>query len=533
MEMESSFGIISLLPPAIVIILALKTKKTLLPLMIGTFIGVTIICGWNPFEAIPVLIRDFIATPLTSKGNINTLLIMCGAGGFIRMLKVTGAGQAFAKVATRGIKTKKGAQLATCAAAIGFIYTEPGFVLGVVMRPITEALKVARVKLAYIIDSLGCNVASMSPICSYGPYIVGLITAQLVELGLEDSVDPWGIYIKYLPYNFYGILAIITVVFVIAMNKPIGGMYLAELRADKTGQIIAPTDNPIYKDAEDENFCDNEDLKLSNFLIPMGTLFVTLFGVIFYTGDIVSNGLTGAFLNASISLAIMTAMYMGALAGIVVGVKEKMFTFNQGVDKWISGVVQIMEVNMVVIFAWALSGVANAMGLKFFIAGLVESTGFSAQLIPAVVFVAGAVISFATGSSWGTWALLLPIAVPVCYQFGIGIEIAVAATVGGGLFGDHCSPISDTTIKCSMATASDHLQHVGTQFPFALIVGCSSCIGFLVSAFTQNLILSFGVGIVCCLGAVTIMNKVAAKKYANYDFSNELAELAAKEVKIG
>lgn len=529
MDGATNYGIISLIPPVLVIILALKTKKTLLPLMIGTFLGVTIICHGNIFVAIPTLVSDYIAANLASSGNINTLLIMCGAGGFIKMLKVTGAGQAFANVATKGIKTKKGAQLATCAAAIGFIYTEPGFVLGVVMSPITERLGVAKVKLAYIIDSLGCNVASMSPICSYGPYIVGLITAQLAALGLEGSVDPWGIYAKYLPYNFYGILAIITVLFVIVSNRTMGGMHLAELRADKTGQLLAPTDTPIYKSTADEEFEDTAHLKLSNFVIPMATLFATLFFVIFYTGDIMANGFPGVFLNAKISLAIMCAMYMGAFAAVIVGFKEKMFTFNEGIEKWISGVVSIMEVNMVVIFAWALAGVAGTMGLKFFIAGLVESTGFSAQLIPAVVFAAGAVISFATGSSWGTWALLMPIAVPVCYQFGIPIEIAVAATVGGGLFGDHCSPISDTTIKCSMATGSDHLQHVTTQFPFAFTVGCSAFVGFVISAFTKNLPLSFAVGAVICLGVVTVMGKVSEKKYADYDFSGELAALAEKK----
>lgn len=299
-------------------------------------------------------------------------------------------------------------------------------------------------------------------------------------------------------------------------------MYLAEMRADRTEQLLAPTDNPIYKDTADEQFEDTAHLKLSNFLIPMGTLFVTLFFVIFYTGDIAANGFPAVFLNAKISLAIMCAMYMGAFAAIIVGAKEKMFTFNQGIEKWISGVVSIMEVNMVVIFAWALAGVAGTMGLKAFIAGLVESSGFSAQLIPAVVFAAGALISFATGSSWGTWALLMPISMPVCSQFGIPLEIAVAATVGGGLFGDHCSPISDTTIKCSMASGSDHLQHVTTQFPFAFTVGISAFVGFVISAYTANLVLSFGVCAAICVIVILLMNKVAAKKYANFDFSKEL-----------
>jgi len=520
--MEPNYGIISLLPPMIVIILALKTKKTLLPLIIGTFIGVTIVCGWNPFKAIPTLVSEYIAPNLMSKSNVNTLLIMSGAGGFIRMLKVTGAGQAFANVATKKIRTKRGAQLATCGAALGFIYTEPGFVLGVVMRPITESLGVARVKLAYIIDALGCNVASMSPICSYGPYIVGLITAQLAVIGLEGNTDPWVLYFKYIPYNFYGILAILTALFVISTKKAIGPMYLAELRSDKTGALLAPTDNPIVKETEDEVFKDITKLRISNFIIPMGALFITLFSVIFYTGDIQANGFLESFHKASISLAIICGMFMGAFGGILVGVRDKRFNFNEGIDKWISGVVQIMEVNMVVIFAWALSSVAAAMGLKFFIANLVQTANISAEMIPALVFLAGAIISFATGSSWGTFALLMPIAVPVCFQFGIPIEIGIAASVSGGLFGDHCSPISDTTIKSSLASGSDHLQHVETQIPYATVAGLSAFVGFIISAYTKKLLLSFGICTILCMVAIFIFDKLAKNKYANYDFSEEL-----------
>ncbi|MDL2294086.1 sodium:proton antiporter [Ruminococcaceae bacterium OttesenSCG-928-D13] len=528
--MEANYGIISLLPPLIVIVLALKTKKTLLPLIIGVFIGVTIICNWNPFVAIPTLVTDYIAANLTSNSNINTLLIMCGAGGFVRMLKVTGAGQAFAKVATRGIKTKKGAQLATCGAALGFIYTEPGFVLGVVMRPVTEALGVARVKLAYIIDSLGCNMASLSPICSYGPYIVGLITAQLAALNLPED-QAWGVYARYIPYNFYAILAILTVLFVIIFKKAIGPMYLAELRSDKTGATKAPTDIPIVKEDDDVKFKD-EDLRFSTFLVPMILLFATLFFVIFYTGDVMTNGILGSFTNAKISVAIACAMYVGAFGGIAVGVINKMFTFGEGIEKWIGGVVQIMEVNMVVIFAWALSSVAGTMGLKYFIAGLVESTGFAPQLIPAVVFAAGALISFATGSSWGTFALLMPISVPICHQFGIPIEIGVAAAVASGLIGDHCSPISDTTIKSSLASGSDHIQHVQTQIPYALTIGIATFVCFIVSAYTSNLIISFAVGIVICFGAMLVLDRVAKKKYQNYDFSAELQQAREEVVEV-
>lgn len=518
-----NFGIISLLPAVIVIFLALKTKKTVLPLLIGAYVGVVILKNWNIFLAVPALVSEYMIPKLTSAWNIKTLLICSAAGGYIRLLKITGAGEAFAAAASKGIKTKRGAQVTTCVAAAGFIYTEPNFVLGVVMRPITEKLGVARVKLAYITDSLGCNIASMSPICSYGPYIVGLITAQLVALELD--IDPWQIYVKYIPNNFYGLLAIIIVLYVIIFNKDIGPMYLAEKRADITGNLVGPNDEPIIAESKEDEFKDHDKINLSTFIIPFATLFVTLFAVIFATGEISVNGFWGSFLKADISLGIICAMSMGAFASILIGAKQKIITITNGFDSWVNGIISIMQVNIVIIFAWALGSIVNDLGIKLFISDIVSKTGLAPQLLPALVFVAGAVLSFATGSSWGTFALLMPIAIPVCYEFGIPIEIAVAASVGGGLFGDHCSPISDNTIKASLASGSDHMQHVRTQIPYALVIGLASVIGFIISSYTQKLLISLIVVVGFSIVLINVFNRIAVDKYKNYDFSNEITNI--------
>lgn len=517
--MEVGYGIISLLPAVIVIFLALKTKKTVLPLLIGAYVGVVILKEWNVLVAVPALVSEYMVPKLTSAWNIKTLLICSVAGGYIRMLKITGAGEAFANAASKGIKSKKGAQIATCGAALGFIYTEPNFVLGVVMRPITEKLGVARVKLAYITDSLGCNIAAMSPICSYGPYIVGLISAQLLTLNMD--IDPWTVYVKYIPNNFYGLLAIIVVVYVILFNKDIGTMYLAEKRAEKTGRLIGPDDEPIVPETKAEEFNEFDKINLSTFIVPFATLFVTLFSIIFTTGEISVNGFFGSFLKADISLGIICAMSMGAFASVLIGAKQKLFSMTKGFDEWVKGMVSIMQVNLVIIFAWALGGIITDLGIKLFISDIVSKTGLPPQLLPALVFVAGAVLSFATGSSWGTFALLMPIAIPVCHQFGIPIEIAVAASVGGGLFGDHCSPISDNTIKASMASGSDHLQHVKTQIPYALVIGSASVLGFVISAYTKNVPLSLLAVVGYSVIVINILNKITVNKYKDYNFSSE------------
>ena len=516
--MEPNYGILSIIPAFIVIGLALWTKKTMLSLIIGTFIGVVILNGGNVLTAFPATFTDFIVPNMVSEGNIKTLIIITVINGFVKMLKVTGAGQSLAQWAKKGIKSKRSAEVITCASGFAFIYTEPNFVLGVVMRSVTEAFNVARVKLAYITDSLGCNMAALSPICSYGPYYTGLIAAEIAALGL--SMDAWSVYWKYLPNNLYSLLAILIVYYVAASGKDIGPMYLAEMRADKTGRLMGPNDDPIIKETADEQFDSNQKLPIRNFVIPMATMFIVLFATIFYTGDLATNGIQ-VFTNADITLSIICGMTAAGLAAMAVGVAEKIFTIGEGFEKWIQGFIVATEVNLILIMAWALSTVSSDLGLKFFIGDIVESTGFSPALIPAIVFLAGCVISFATGSSWGTTALLMPVAVPICYTYGIEIAISAAAAIAGGLFGDHCSPISDTTIKASMAAACDHMQHVSTQIPYAVTAGACSFVAFVVAGFTDNTIIALVVAFALAILAINVQHKMAKKKYANVDFSDE------------
>ena len=516
--MEANYGILSIIPAIICIGLALYTKKTVLSLLIGTYVGVVILNNFNPLAAFPSLLRDYMYPNLTSTGNIKTIIIIVVIQGFVRLLKITGAGQALAQWAKRGIKSKRSAEVVTCASGFAFIYTEPNFVLGVIMRPVTEAFRVARVKLAYITDSLGCNMAALSPVCSYGPYYVGLIAAQLEALSL--TTDAWSVYWKYIPMNLYSMLAIILAWYVGASGKDIGPMYLAEKRADVTGRLIGPKDDPIVKDASDETFDDSVQLPIRNFVVPMVTMFVCLFACIFYTGNIAENGIN-VFTNCDVTTSIIIGFCGASVAAMIMGTINKTFTFGEGFTEWVGAFQNSMEVLIILAFAWALSSVSGALGLKFFVAGIVESTGFSPALIPAIIFLFGAIISFATGSSWGTTALLMPIAVPVCYEYGIAIHISAAAAIAGGLFGDHCSPISDTTIKASMAASCDHIQHVKTQLPYAVTAGCCAFLAYILAGITNSSWVGLGVALVLAIIAINVQHKMAEKKYANYDFENE------------
>ena len=511
-KMEANYGFLSVIPAILVIVLALKTKKTLLSLMIGGFVGAVILNGFNPLIALPNMIQYDVFPSI--EGNAGTLVLVTIAGGFVNLIKSSGAAKALGDFAAKRIHSKKGAETATFAAAFAFIYTEPNFTLGVIMRPITERFNVARVKLAYLCDGLASTIASLSPVCSYGPYITGLIATQMVMLGMGDN--PWPTYWKYIPFNFYAVLSVITVFIVVRTGLDVGPMYVAEQRATRTGQLIGPNDHPIIQE-DDKGFVLPEGAKLSlkNIFIPMGTLFVTLFSVIFWTGDIATNGLMGAFLNGKITLGVTCGFITGSLAIGLVAQQSKIFSFSDAIDKWVKGIIDMMEVSIILILAWSLGRILGDLGLKYFVADIISNTGFPPQLVPAIIFMFGAFIGFSTGSSWGTWAILLPIAFPVMYQFGLPVELAVGATISGGLFGDHCSPISDTTILASTASACDHVEHVRTQLPYGLTVAVASVIGFIVSGYTGMMLPGLAVGLAVNVIGLVVLYKIAQKQIAN------------------
>lgn len=526
-----SYGILALLPAAIVIVLALVTKKTHLSLCIGIFVGVIILCGGNPLTAFPVMFRDYIIPPLTSEGNIRTLIIIVVIQGMARMLKLTGAGPAMANAIKKVVKSKRGAETITTAAGFAFIYTEPCFLLGVVMRPITEAYNVAKIKLAYICDSLGCNMAALSPICSYGPYYVGLIAAELAALGIAG--DGWNYYGEYWTHNFYSIIAVLLVYFVCITGKDIGKLWLAERRADVTGRLVAPGDVPVVPDQADETADPDKHYPLMNFIVPMAVMLIVMLGCVFWEGNIIENGLIGSFRNCTMTLAIVCGLTAAGLSSIVVGACEKMFTLVEGFQKWLEGCFIALNVVMILALAWALSSVSSALDLAGVVAAAVDKIGVSPAILPAFIFIAGAVMSFATGSSWGTTALLMPIAVPICYGYGLGIGIGAAAAVGGGLFGDHCSPISDTTIKASMASGSDHIAHVSSQIPYALTAGGATFVAYLVDGLANSLVLGIVAGFAVAVVAILIQNKITVNKYKDYDFDAELKDADKSTAQAG
>ena len=479
--METTFGVLCLIPPILAIVLALITKQTILSLLIATWVGST-----TTFQ-----------------------LIFCGAlvtlsGGLIAMLRNTGAAEAFANRVTKVINTAKKGQIVTCLSAFIFCYTEPCLMLGTIMRPVTDTVRVSRAKLSYILDSMGCNLACFSPISSYGPFITGLIAAELLAAGVEAS--EWGIWLNMLPFNLYSLFAMVTVIIVAVFGLNFGPMRTEEERALKTGKLLGDGVDPLVPEVKNV-LPEGYELSIWNFIVPMAALFISLFATIFWSGDLANNGLVGCFRSANITLAICMAFLGGGIGAGIMGIATGLFKPLKAFDTFIDGMIELINVPFILIAAWSLGTIVKSMGTGDFMVGIVQQY-LTPGLVPALVFLFGAFISFATGSSWGVWSIMMPIAFPMAVAFKLPMAYVVGSVIAGGMFGDQCSPISDTTVLSSTGGSCNHIVHVMTQLPYGLTVGASAFIGFLFGGLTGQYMLSIAVTAVVLYAAMFIMTKV-------------------------
>lgn len=508
--MENAFGILSLLPPIVAIVFALATKQTILSLFVAVWVGATMLNGYNPIVGFVSIFSDYFIPSIASSWNAGLLLLVTMSGGLVAMLKLTGSANAFAKVVSKKIKDAKRGQIITALSAFIFSYTEPCLILGTIMRPVTDLVRVSRAKLAYILDSMGCNLAAFSPISSYGPFIVGLISAELIAGGI--TANEWSIWLQMLPFNMYGLFAMITVIIVALFGLNIGPMYKEEYRAAKEGKLLADGVEPLVPETK-EVLPEGYEPTMVNFAVPMICLFASLFATIFWTGNIAENGIKGAFLNGNITLAISMGFVGGAIGAGIVGVTTKLFSITKAFNHFVDGMAQLISVPFILICAWSVGSITSQMQVGAYLSSIIESY-LTPGLVPFMVFVFGAIISFATGSSWGVWSIMMPIAFPMAIAFNLPYAYIVGAVIGGGLFGDQCSPISDTTILSSTGASCNHIVHVQTQLPYGLTVGASAAIGFLFGGLTGLYTLSILITAAVLAILLSLLAKSAKKQKA-------------------
>ena len=504
--MDTTYGVLCLIPPIVAIGLALWTKQTIFSLFIAVWLGSTMVNGFNPLVGFVKIISDYMIPSLS--GNASLIILVTLSGGMIAMLRTTGAAEAFATRVTKVINTAKKGQIVTCLSAFIFSYTEPCLMLGTIMRPVTDMVRISRAKLAYILDSMGCNLAALSPISSYGPFITGLIAAELLASGVEGN--EWGIWLNMLPFNLYGVFAMISVLIVAAFGLNFGPMYKEEKRARETGKLLDDGVQPLVPEVKNELPADYK-LTMWNFIIPIVCLFGSLFATIFWSGDLVNNGLVGCFRNANITLAICIAFMGGALGAGIMGVSTKLFSVTKAFDTFVNGMAELISVPFILVCAWSLGSIVKGMGTSEFLIHIVEHY-LTPGMVPALVFLFGALISFSTGSSWGVWSIMMPIAFPMAVAFDISIPFVVGAVIGGGLFGDQCSPISDTTIMASAGAQCDHLNHVSTQIPYVLTVAAISFVSYVIAGFVQNVYVCLAIGVALTVATLFVLRAATSRR---------------------
>ncbi|SHH52882.1 Na+/H+ antiporter NhaC family protein [Clostridium grantii] len=498
----TDYGALSLIPPAITIILAFITRNTLISMFVGVWAGASIIMDWNLLDGLLSTFSDYIIPQMADSWNAGMLVLISLIGGFMYMINACGGAEAFGRWAQKHANSRRKAQLMTWVAPFLVLFDQGCLLVGIIMRPVTDRMKVSRVKLAYITDSMGAPLVSMSPINDNGVYLIGLIAAEISALGLSQSA--YKLYFGMFQFNLYAVCTIFTVLIVILFGLDIGPMYEAEKRAKETGMTYGENDNLIAEPPEN-SIPENHNLSMINFLAPVLALIITMLTTIFYTGNVLENGVLGSFSNCDIQISIIFSFLIGSVVAGIVGIKSNLINTEDIFEQWTKGAATMVQVLIILIMAWSISSLTKNMEIGSYIAGLLQGNISSASL-PFIMFILGIIISFATGSSWGVWAIGLPIAIPLAINMGISLPLIIGAVVSGGLFGDNCSPISDTTIQSSTSACCDHIQHVKTQLPYAAIVGGASAIGYLVAGYASEA-LALPITMLIIIGILVLLKK--------------------------
>lgn len=458
------FGYLSLLPPIIAILIAIAFRKVAVALLIGIFSGEMILCAWNPITAVNAVVNQILAV-CADTGNLKTFLFTMLMGSFVILVRVSGGVYGFVDYLTEQnmrVKNKKAAML--IAYFIGVIIFIDGLLsimfTGVVTRPLIDKYKVSREKLAYICDATSAPINAIIPLNSWGAMLMGLIGAEIA--GGMISGDPMNLLVSSLPFQFYSIVSLISVLFYILTGKDWGPMKKAEMRVQTTGKLFDDGVVPLLNDTEGfDELVPQEKANKNNMVIPLVALIGCTFAGLFITGGgnlTKGDGTTSILYSVTITLIIMCIMYS----------KQRIMTVKQFGDYVLKGVSNMITLVILLVLAFAIGSVIKSLGTGTFLASLLGQR-ISGAFGPAIIFLLGAVMAFSTGTSWGTFSIMMPIAIPMAVAMNANILLTIGAVVSGGIFGDHCSPISDTTILSSMSVGTDLFSHVKTQLPYALV----------------------------------------------------------------
>jgi Na+/H+ antiporter NhaC len=475
------YGIWSVLPPVLAIILALRTKQVYIALVFGIWLGWLIISGWNLIDGTIATIEGLVAV-FKSEGNTRTIMFSALVGALLVFIQRSGGVDGFMNWLNKLLNYYEQKQsgksrvvvqlLAFVTGVILFVETSiSSLTVGTLYRPVFDKLKIPREKLAYIADSSSAPTSILIPFNAWGAFIMGLLLTQ----GFDQ---PFSTLFSSLIYNFYPFLTLILLFIIIVSKKDFGPMRKAEKRTAETGKLLNDNARPMISDnITSMEAKEGVKPKAYNMVIPLVTMVAMMPVMLAFTGwenvdDSKSffNHVIQAIGQGSGSSAVLYSVITSLLVGIILYRSQKMMKLPEMIELILKGISGLMPLALLMMLAFAISEVCNQLGTGVFVADWSKSW-LSPEFLPVIVFIISSFIAFSTGTSWGTFAIMMSIAIPMATVHEANVYVVIAATIGGGVFGDHCSPISDTTIISSMASASDHIDHVKTQLPYALLTG--------------------------------------------------------------
>ena len=507
----------SLLPPIVAIVLALISKEVYSSLFLGCLVGALLVSNFQPWETLVQLVEgdNGIVTTVSDAGNIAIIVFLVVLGIMVDLMNKTGGSEAFGRWATKTVHTRAGAQLMTMLLGV-LIFIDDYFnclTVGAVMRPVTESHHISRAKLAYVIDATAAPVCMIAPVSSWAAAVSGYVNS--------DSVSGIEMFIKQIPWNYYCLLTLLMIVVISILNIDYGPMLTHEYNAQVKDDLFTTPERP-FAGADDYETGSKGKSSVIDLILPVVVLIATCIIGLIYTGGYfdTESGNYHAFASAFSDASSGAGLAIGSMLALVFTYVYYWLRGSIGFEKSFEsvpqGFIQMISPILILSFAWTLCGLTRyGMNSADFVISAMSGAGSLAKFLPAMIFIIGAAIGFATGTSWGTIGIMAPIVVQVFNydQQPVLCTIGLAAACAGGVMGDHCSPISDTTIMASAGAHCYHLNHVFTQIPYALTVAGVSFVSFILAGLIQNVVICLIIAAVLMVATLLVIKAIMAKKH--------------------
>ncbi|MBE6819437.1 MAG: Na+/H+ antiporter NhaC family protein [Ruminococcaceae bacterium] len=500
-------SILALLPPVIAIVLALITKEVYSSLIIGIVVGGFIFAGGNFETAINHVLFDGFVSSLSDSYNMGIIVFLVLLGALVSMMNKAGGSAAFGRWASKHIKSRVGAQLATILLGC-LIFVDDYFnclTVGSVMRPVCDEKKVSRAKLSYLIDATAAPVCIIAPISSWAAAVAGFARGAGAESGIS-------LFVQAIPFNFYALFTILMMVVLAVTKLDYGPMRLHEKNALEKGDLFTTGDRVVTEEVE-----ANSKGKVIDLILPVVVLIIAcVFGMIYSGGFFDGESFIDAFSNSDASVGLVIGSAIAIVFTVIYLLLRRVISFKDAMGSLPEGFKAMVPAILILTCAWTLKAMTDSLGAKIYISQLVEgSAGAFQALLPAIIFLIAVGLSFATGTSWGTFGILIPIVLSVFEATNPLTIVAISACMAGAVCGDHCSPISDTTIMASAGAQCNHINHVSTQLPYALTVAGVSFVTYVISGALASkglAIVALPIGAVLMIATLVVIKAVTKKK---------------------